>query len=134
MKVKQLHRFQRKQMFKKEPLFYMLIITVMCFSFSFFLASGPTTAVGQGINNASKNIVSEIASVYCGSLAFLFFAIDICVLALCKNEKVIGAAKIGLIAIPIAYVVLKMAAAGTGGSLGQTMENISNWATGSQSA
>lgn len=134
MKVKQLHRFQQKQMFKKEHLFYMLILTVMFFSFSFFLASGPTTAVGQGINNASKNIVSEIAAVYCGSLAFLFFAIDVCVLALCKNEKVIGAAKIGLIVIPLAYVVLKMAAAGNNGAIGKTMENISNWATGSQSA
>lgn len=130
MKVKQLHRFQRKQMFKKEPLFYMLIITVMCFSFSFFLASGPTTAVGQGINNASKNLVSEIASVYCGSLAFLFLVINGIVLAFCKNEKVLSVAKISMFAIPIVYVLLKMAVAGTGGALGKTMENLSTWATG----
>lgn len=94
-------------------------------SLNTFIASN--TAVGQGVENASKNLLDELEAIYCGSLAWLLFAVNLVWLCLTKNEKVMAVLKKTLIGIIVAYIAIKILAKGNNNSLDRTVNSITNW-------
>lgn len=115
------------QKIKEDALYSMAAVSAFAISFSISHADEPQTTVGQGIKAASTNLVNEIASVYCGSLAWLLLAVDVLILACSKNEKVITVSKTALAFIIVAYVVLKILSNGNGGVIGSTADKLNEW-------
>ncbi len=85
------------------------------------------TAVGDAIDTASNNLLSEISRVYCGSLFFLLLGINIVILVFSKNDKVLAVGKRTIIFILAAYFVLKILGQGNGGIIGSTMDEMQGW-------
>ena len=85
------------------------------------------TSVGDSLDNGAGQLLQEIARVYCGSVAYLLFAVEILIWLLVKNDKVSGIALKALIGCVIAYIVLKILSAAGGGVIGQTMDEVTDW-------
>ena len=97
---------------------FMLICNATAFS---------ATGVGDSLDNGAANLLQEVARVYCGSVAYLLFAVEILVWLLVKNDKVSGMALKALIGCVIAYIVLKILSSAGGGVIGQTMDEVTEW-------
>lgn len=99
---------------------------------SFFVNANPfaATGVGDSINNGAAQLLNEIARVYCGSVAYLLFAVEILIWLLVKNDKISGMALKALIGCVIAYIVLKVISAASGGVIGQTLDEVTDWVDG----
>lgn len=89
--------------------------------------TGTQTTLGGNLVNAGNNAIQEIAAVYCGSLCWVLAGIDVIVMAFTKNEKLLTAERIALIAIIVAYIVLKILSSGNGGVIGTTADEITGW-------
>jgi len=118
-------------LFRVEQLLYknrMLLIAGFVL-FAFFLNANPfsATGVGDSLNNGAGQLLNEIARVYCGSVAYLLFAVEILMWLLVKNDKVSGLALKALIGSVIAYIVLKILSSAGGGVIGQTMDEVTDW-------
>ena len=118
-------------LFRAEQLLYknkaLLLAGIVLITFFMNLNPFAATGVGDSINNGALQLLNEIARVYCGSVAYLLFAIEILVWLLVKNDKVSGMALKALIGCVIAYIVLKVISQASGGVIGQTLDEVTEW-------
>ena len=105
----------------------LVLFGVMLIMLLFNANSFSATSVGDSLDNGAGQLLQEIARVYCGSVAYLLFAVEILIWLLVKNDKVSGIALKALIGCVIAYIVLKILSAAGGGVIGQTMDEVTDW-------
>lgn len=88
------------------------------------------TQVGTNFNNVAGKLLSEFKSVYCGSLCWLLFGVQVAILFFSKNDKLVAFAKKALFGCIVLYAVLQILVKSDGGAIGNTVNTISNWAGG----
>lgn len=85
------------------------------------------TTLGGNLVNASDNIITEIAAVYCGSLCWVIMGIDVLAMCFTKDEKMLKIERIALLTAIVAYILLKILSSGNGGSIGTTADELTEW-------
>lgn len=117
-----------KTFFNKKTIAELLIIICAYSLCIVTMFAAPTTTLGGNLNTGAYNLIKEIESIYCGSVAWLLLAINILVLAFSKDEKKIGFAKRALAVVVVAYAVIKILASTTGGgAIGSTVDEMTDW-------
>lgn len=82
--------------------------------------------ISQNIQNTSSNLLTNISNVYCKSVVWLLFLIELCVYAFSKDDKKIALAKKCFIGCLVVYIFFKLI--GTdGGVVGSTADKIAEW-------
>ena len=106
-------------------------VTILVSKFCFY-ADVPTaqTDLGTNIMSFGSNLLNEIAAVYCGSLCWLAFAIEILVLVFSHNDKALGFAKKALIGCIVVFIVLLILCKPDAGVIGLFTKQIGGWASG----
>ena len=81
--------------------------------------------LAQKTNTGVMSFINTIADIYCNSVFFLLLLINVGILLISKNDKVVGASKKTLIGLIVFYILLKMF--GTDGSMfSNFIETIAN--------
>lgn len=102
MSLTEMKQTVRESMIKLSAMLGAMILMVRP---NYFYAS---TALGTSIETGSKGLIDEIANIYCGSLCFLLIAIDVVLLFISKDDKVIAMGKRALLFLVVAYIILKL--------------------------
>ncbi len=85
------------------------------------------TTLGGNLETGASNLIQEVEAIYCGSVAWLLLAINVIILAFSKDEKKLGFAKRAIAVIIVAYIVVKILSSGGGGSIGSTVDEMTEW-------
>ena len=112
-------------LYEHRGILVMLFILFLCFDGTVSLHA--TTELGKSIEKGSTNLLQEVEGIFCGSLAYLLFAIEIAVFLISKNDKAKRASVVSAIGTVVAYIVLKVLASSGGGAIGKTMDEMTEW-------
>lgn len=106
------------------------LVLMAMLSSALLMHADPSTSLGTNLVSASTSLLNEVEGVYCGSLCWLIFGIEVLILCISKNDKVIGVTKRAVIGCIVAYIVLKILVVANGGVIGSTVDTVSGWVNG----
>lgn len=89
------------------------------------------TDLGNHLNTTAQKVLAEIKSVYCGSVCWLLFGIELLFMFFSKDDRRVAIAKKALIGCIVAYIVLQILVKGSTGTIGTTVTKLSGWIQGS---
>lgn len=104
--------------------------TTYCTCMRFIADTTTATDLGTNVKSTGKNFLNEITAVYCDSICWLLFIIELLFYFFSKNEKVIGYAQKALVGTVIAYIVLNILNGGPGNVIQNTVDSIQGWMGG----
>ena len=107
-------------------LFVALLVVGICILQSVMMVAD--TSLGESVTNVSNNALDELNRVYCGSVFYLVLVLGAAGFLLLKNDKAKAACGIAAIGSIVFFVIIKVAAARSGGAIGKTMEEVTEWA------
>ena len=116
----------KKFIYEHRSILTIMFILLLCFDSTGMLFAD--TGVGDAIDHGANELLNEFARVYCGSLAYLFLAIEVVIFLISKNDKAKQGAIVAAVGTVVAYVVLKVLSSSGGGVIGQTMDEVTTWA------
>lgn len=92
----------------------------------FIYAANADIKLIDNIGKTSSNFLKDVSNVYCKSVVWLLFAIELFVFLFSKDEKKIALAKKCAVGCFIFYIVLKLIGV-DGGIIGTSADKLTEW-------